>query len=110
MQDKSQLMTCGTAGGWSGSVGGLDNSVQQIPEGCQIREGSYNTGAHYGFRFEPRFSKHYRWIWPYMRKGQCRKVVGDGNIELSVAYNFWNEIRVCYLRLLRLIGHDSSPY
>jgi hypothetical protein len=98
-------MTCRTAGWWSGGIGSLDNPVQQIPEGCQIREGRYNAGAHYGFRLNPSISKHYRWIWPYMRKGQRRKITSDGNIELSVANNFWNAIRVYHLGVLQLIGH-----
>jgi hypothetical protein len=105
MKDQKLLVTGGTAGGWSGSVGRLDNPVQQIPEGYQILEGSYNAGAHYGFRFDPSISEHYRWIWPYMGKGQRRKIAADGNIELSVANDFWSTIRVYYLRLLRLIGH-----
>ena len=105
MKDKVHLVTSGTAGGWSGSVGSLDNPVQQIPEGYQIREGSYNAGAHYGFRLNPSISKHYRWIRPYMRKSQSGKIIGNGNIELSVANNFWNAIRVSYLGLLRFVGH-----
>jgi len=40
-----------------------------------------------------------------MCKAQRRKITSNGNIELSVANNFWNAIRVYYLGVLRLIGH-----
>jgi hypothetical protein len=108
MQDQKQLVMSWTAGGWSGSIRGLDNLVEQIPECRQIREGDYNAGSHYGFRLKPPVLKHRRWIWPYVRKGQrCQtsQTSHDGDVELSVAHSFWNAIRVYYLGLLRLIGH-----
>jgi hypothetical protein len=74
-----------TAGGWSGSIGSLDNSVQQISEGCKICDRNYNAGTHDGFRIESRVPKHHGWIWSHMCKGQRRKTSGDGDIELSVA-------------------------
>jgi hypothetical protein len=104
MQDKKQLVTNWTAGGWSGSIGGLNNAIQQIPEGCQIRDGNYNAGTHYGFSLNSPVSKHRRWVWPYVRKGQRRKSSGNRNVKLPVAHNLWNAIRVYSFRLL-LIRH-----
>jgi hypothetical protein len=45
-----------------------------------------------------------------MRKGQRRKVSGDGNIELSVAYDFWNAVWIYYLRQLQFIAHLYSSF
>jgi hypothetical protein len=34
-------MTDGTAGGWSGNVGSLDDLIQKVVQGRQIIEGNY---------------------------------------------------------------------
>jgi hypothetical protein len=106
MQNEQTLVTSGTAGSWSGGAGRrLSHADQQISEGMQIREGNYNAGSHYGFGINSPVPEHRRRVWAYLRKGQGREVTGDGHIESSVTKNFWDSIRVYYLRLLRLIGH-----
>ena len=98
-------MSSWTTGGWSGNVGGLDNSIQQVAKRNQVRDGNYNTGAYYGFGINRPVSKQSRGICAYMCKSQRCKIAHDGNIELSIAKNFGDVLRVCYRGLLRLIGH-----
>jgi hypothetical protein len=112
MPDK-ELMTCATGGcGWWGYVGpvrtGDEYSVQKLLERYEIREGCYNAGSHNGFLIEGARRKHWRRIWPSMRKGQISKRAHDMNIEHSIAKRLWHIVRVCYWRLMR-IDHDVDP-
>jgi hypothetical protein len=47
MIERKQLAFGGTAGGWSGLVGRLEDPIQQVAKCHQIVEGNYNAGAHY---------------------------------------------------------------
>ena len=105
MKNADQLVTSWTAGGWSGGVGGLDNPIQQIAERSQVFDGNYNAGAHYGHGFERPVSKQRRGIRAHMSKRKNGDIASDGYVELSVTEKFRDIIRVCYDRLLRLIGH-----
>jgi flagellar motor switch protein FliG len=42
-----------------------------------------------------------------MRQRQRRKSSTDSHIELSVAENFWDVVRICHFRILQLIGHSA---
>ncbi len=95
--------TTWTAGGWSGSFGGLDDCVEQVAERHQVRDGNYNAGAHYGGGVN-RSLKHRAGVWPYVCKRERGKIASDRDIELSITYGFWDIVRVCYGRGLRLIG------
>jgi hypothetical protein len=104
MTDQKPLVTSRTAGGWSGLVSG-SHLVQQISERIEVRDGCYNSGAHYGFGVDGRGPKHRFRIWTYMRECQSRKASSNGDIERPVTEGFWNAIGVYYRRLLWLISH-----
>jgi len=106
MRDRKPSVTSGTAGGgWSSGTGGLSNSVQEVAERVQILNGYYNASTDYRYGINRPVPKQRRGIWAYMYKRQDRAIPNNGNIDWSIARDFANVIRVCYGRLLRLLGH-----
>ena len=71
-QNREWLMSCGTAGSWSGtlrSIDGLNLGVQKFSEGDQVLSSQNNPSAHncrHIFVFVAR--KQLSCIWAYMRK------------------------------------------
>jgi hypothetical protein len=99
-------MTSGTAGGgWGGGTARLSESVQEVAERVQILNGHYNASTDYHYGINRAVLKQRRGIWAYMRKCQERAISSNGDVDRSIARKFTNVIRVCYSRLLRLIGH-----
>jgi len=106
MSYEPRLMFCGTAGRWSGDIGRLDNSVQQVTERLQISQGQYNASSHYSLWIHGSGSKHMSSVGTDMSEGQGGELPQYKNVELPVAKRFGNAIRVYYRRLIRLlIGH-----
>jgi hypothetical protein len=105
MQNQNQSVTCRTASGGSGSFGRLGQVDQEVAKRVQILDGSYNAGSYYSFGVNAPISKQYRWVWPLVRKSQCRKGTSDRDIETSDAKRFWHIVRINYLRLLHFFGH-----
>jgi hypothetical protein len=101
MQDS---VTCRTASGGSGGFRRLSHPDQEITKLVKIRDGSYNSGSHYSFNVKAPL-KQGRGIWVLMRKGQCRKIAKDGDIESSDAKGLWHAVRIYCLRKLGLIVH-----
>jgi hypothetical protein len=102
----TKLMFCGTAGGWSGDVRRLDDSVQQVVQGSQIPQGQYNASSHYSLGIDNTFRKHISSVGPNMSERQSGELSQNGNVELSIAMRFGNVVRVYYRRLIwLLIGH-----
>src|SRR5206468_4950073 len=83
-----------------GIDGSLDDDlIEQVPKCCQAFAGKYNTGAHHGAGLvHP--SKHQGGILAYVRKGQRCKIASGRYVELSVAENFRDTVRVYYRRRL----------
>ena len=84
---KDLVMSSWTAGGWSGSFGGLNNGVQQISERLQVWDGYYNAGSHYRMKVDALPFKHSAGIWTDMCKRQNRKLAVRylGQLQEAVA-------------------------
>jgi len=95
-------VTSWTAGRWSGSIRLFNDLVEQPLKSRQIVQGNYNAGAHDGYWGERAISKQRGGIWANMRERQRGKIAGYGHIELPVAQNFRNVVRVYYRRWLSL--------
>ena len=100
MSYKMRLMFCGTAGRWSGDVGRLDNSVQQIAERHQISPRQYNASSDYSLCINGSGSEHISGIRADVCESQRGELSQYRNIELPIAKCFGNVIRVCYRRLI----------
>jgi hypothetical protein len=99
------------AGSWSGSgCGGgnadcLDDSVQEVSQRYQIRNGSHNAGSYYEFGvYCP--GKQLPGLWAHMRESDNCARSSKADVKHSFAQRFWNIVGINYFKLLRLIGHN----
>jgi hypothetical protein len=94
MSYEPRLMFCGTAGGWSGDVGRLDDSVQQITKRLQISQSQYNASSDYRLCIHHSGPKHIFSVGTDVSEGHGGELSQYRNVELSVAKRFWNVVRV----------------
>jgi hypothetical protein len=106
MSYETRLMFCGTAGRWSGDIGTLDNSIQQVAERLQIPQGQYNASSHYSLRIHGSGAEYIPSVGTDMSESQGGELSQYRNVERPVAKRFGNAIGVYCRRLIRLmIGH-----
>jgi hypothetical protein len=107
MRNRKQLVSGETTGGgWSGGATRLSQPVQEVAERVQILNGYYNASTDYHYGINRPVLKQRRGIWTYMRKRQDSAISNNGDIDRPIARKFGDAVRVCYCRLLRLIGHN----
>jgi hypothetical protein len=100
------LVTSWTAGGWSGNIGSLDDSVQKIAERYQIRYGNYNACAYYGLGVNATLPENRDRVWPDMCKSQRCKSSCDRDVKGTIAESLRNVIRIFRVWILKLVSHD----
>jgi hypothetical protein len=95
---------CGTAGRGRWNVRLLDDSIQQVPQGYQVIGGYYNAGTHHGLEVY-HASKERARFWSLVGESQTGVRPHGRYVKLAKTKHFWHVIRVCYGRLLRMVGH-----
>ena len=99
------LMSCGTAGGWSGSVRRLNDTGKQISESNKVTQSHNDAGANnFFYVYCPR--EQIGGSWSGVGECQGGKVAMGMNIKTTIANNLLDVIRVNYRRILMLFRHS----
>jgi hypothetical protein len=98
------LMSCGTAGGWSGSVRRL-NDTGKLSESNKVIQSHSNSGAN-NFFYVYCPIEQIGGSWSGVAECQGGKVAMGMNIKTTIANNLLDVILVNYRRILMLFRHS----
>lgn len=99
------VLVTARGGGNGGWVGIVQQTVECLPHRFQVFRSQDDAGAHYSPRFDCTAIEQGVSVGPNVSERQVSKSVDYGDVELSVAQQFWNVVRVSYWVVHYLVGH-----